>query len=521
MVKAFYAAGPRLFLGAVMLSVLSGCGVWIGGKYYGPPSDLASSDLPSPDLAAAQPVVVTPPPPPRPRTIPKPQKPHKPQAQVDLAESQELDQLYQKLTLLLPLDGQWELAQEQYAWRNKRAILCDRAGVFDTQCGDEITAERIADLSGRVDTLSRSRSSVPAGAAPAPLPPSISEALRAPVPEVAAPAPLPPSVSEALRAPVPEVAAPPPLPPSVSEALRASGPEVAVSPPSRRSVPEIAAPPPLRPSGSEVAASPPSPPSVPEVAAPPPLRPSGSEVAASLPSRPSGSEVAASPPLPPSVPEVAAPPPLRPTGSEVAASPPMRPSVPEVTASPPLRPSVPAVAASPHVAAHKGTYTVAATAMPWVWKPGGLNSSFQYGLMDGSPPTVIALAELNARAGQYLTIRYVRGQIALGAGGPKADGRGYVGQKDHGGNGITGRPLPSTFMGPYPINLGSLVGVFTDKNGGIVGSPFAIGAGAVRKQVPPGAQQIQLGVNDDIFGAANAETGNSGSFTVAVSPGHS
>ena len=174
---------------------------------------------------------------------------------------------------------------------------------------------------------------------------------------------------------------------------------------------------------------------------------------------------------------------------------------------------------APVVAAHPGTYTVAATSMPWVWKAGGLNTAFQYGLQDGSPPTVVPLAGLSAQAGQRLTIRYVGGQIALGADGPKADGLGYAGQKDHGGNGITGKKLPSAFMQPYPINLGALVGVFTDKNGCIVGAPFAIGDGWVRERVPPGAQQLQLGVNDDIFGAENAETGNSGSFTVSVSSG--
>ena len=185
-----------------------------------------------------------------------------------------------------------------------------------------------------------------------------------------------------------------------------------------------------------------------------------------------------------------------------------------VDALPHVQPAAPA----PAVAAHAGTYTVAATSMPWVWKPGGLNTAFQYGLQDGSPPTVVPLAGVGAEAGQRVTIRYVGGQIALGADGPKADGLGYAGQKDHGGNGITGRKLPSAFMQPYPINLGALVGVFTDKDGGIVGAPFAIGDGWVRKRVPPGADRLQLGVNDDIFGASNAETGNSGSFTVSVSP---
>jgi hypothetical protein len=372
MVKGVCAASARLIFGTVISATLSGCGhipIWINGKYYGLSSD----------VVAAQPVMVTRSPPPRLKSLPKPQKPRRPQAQIDLAESRELDQLYQKLTLLIPQDAQWDLAQEQYAWRNRLTILCDEGGTFDAQCGDEITSERIAELSARVDALSQLASPVPGGAA--------------------------------------------------------------------------------------------------------------------------------SPQLSPSAPKG-------------AASPRAPPSVPEGAASPPLPPSVPEGAASPVVAAHAVTYTVAATAMPWVWKAGGLNASFQYGLQDGSPPTVVALGP-DAQAGQYVTIKYVAGQIALGAGGPKADGLGYAGQKDHGGKGITGQKLPSSFMRPYPINLGSLVGVFTDQKGGIVGAPFAIGDGAVSKQVPPGARQIQLGVNDDIYGGADAATGNSGSFTVAVSPGRS
>jgi hypothetical protein len=46
-----------------------------------------------------------------------------------------------------------------------------------------------------------------------------------------------------------------------------------------------------------------------------------------------------------------------------------------VDALPRVQPAAPAPA--PAVAAHAGTYTVAATSMPWVWKPGGLNTAFQ------------------------------------------------------------------------------------------------------------------------------------------------
>ncbi len=459
MVKGICAVSVRLFWSTALLAAVSGCGhvpVWINGKYYGPS-----------DQAAAQPVVVTPPPPPQPKIILKPQTPPPPQAQVDPALSQELEQVYQNLLALTPEDAHGDLAQEQYDWRTRRTILCNQGGQFNAQCGNEITYERIAELSARVDALSRPGASVPGGVSPT-LPPSVQESVAS----LRLSSSVPQGAASQQRPSAPQGAAPPTLPPSVQASVAS-----------------------LRLS-----------PSAPQGAAPPTLPSSVQESVASLR-------------LSPSAPTGAAPPPLPPPVQERAAASRLPSPAPESAVARPLPPPAPS-AASP-VAAHAGTYTVAATAMPWVWKTGGLNSSYEYGLQDGSAPTVVPLASLGAQPGQGLMIRYVGGHIALGAGGPKADGLGYAGQNDHGGNGITGRKLPSAFMQPYPINLGSLVGVFTDKNGGIVGAPFAIGNGAVRKQVPPGASQIQLGVNDDIYGAANAGTGNSGSFTVEVSPGQS
>ena len=421
MVKGMCAVSARLFWSIALLAAVSGCGqvpVWINGKYYGPSSD----------VAAPQPIVAAPPR----EIILRAKTPA--QAQVDPALSEELDQLYQKLMELTPENAHEALAQEQYDWRNRREILCNQGGVLNAQCGNEITSERIAELSARVDQFSGAGASVPEGVYPQ-LPPSVQQSLAS----------LRSSPSAPQQAASPTPSAPQPLPAPVQASIAA-----------------------LRS------------PSVPQGAPPPPITPPVQASAAASRLPPPVAESAVARPLP-----------------------------------------LPAPSGAPPAAAHAGTYTVAATAMPWVWKSGGLNSSYEYGLQDGSAPTVIPLAALGAQSGQALTLRYVGGQITLGAGGPKADGLGYAGQNDHGGNGITGRKLPSAFMQPYPINLGSLVGVFTDKSGGIVGAPFAIGNGAVRKQVPPGAYQIQLGVNDDIYGAANADTGNSGSFTVEVSPGHS
>jgi hypothetical protein len=54
-------------------------------------------------------------------------------------------------------------------------------------------------------------------------------------------------------------------------------------------------------------------------------------------------------------------------------------------------------------------------------------------------------------------------------------------------------------MSPYPIYLMALVGTFADSTGAIVGTPFFVGTGPVSFAVPPGATQLQLGMNDDFF----------------------
>jgi hypothetical protein len=156
--------------------------------------------------------------------------------------------------------------------------------------------------------------------------------------------------------------------------------------------------------------------------------------------------------------------------------------------------------------------------MPWVWHENGENADFKFGYPNGTQPVTVKLAALGAAPGGKVTISYVSGRIGLGAGGPQADANGFAGIDDHGDAGPMG-PLPSAYMQHYPINLGALVGAFTDPSGKIVGAPFAVGAGKTSKPVPAGASQLQLGINDDVFGGETAATRNTGGFTVAVSAG--
>ena len=48
-------------------------------------------------------------------------------------------------------------------------------------------------------------------------------------------------------------------------------------------------------------------------------------------------------------------------------------------------------------------------------------------------------------------------------------------------------------------------------------NPFGVGDGPTTVPIPPGAERLQLGVNDDIYGADNPGSGNSGALIVKVS----
>ncbi len=399
------ACTSALRIGAIFIAVsaVSGCGepgVWFGGKYYGPPADLAPTQpvADQTSLAPEFPAPAESPPPPVTPSV-SAALPPADSAYQYLIANEKMDRAYQNLTTHMTTDQQLALSQEQTVWLNSRTDLCSKSGVMDYVCAVRLTSTRISVLQSRIYTL-------PPYAPPAPEAP-----------------PQPPAATVA--------AAPAPAPPAPAPASPAPG--------------------------------------------------------------------AAAPPLPA----------ITTTPAPTAAPPPLAAIV-----LPPA-PQPMAAAAKPHAA----SYTVTGTAMPWLWHPGGLNNAYQFGIQDGTAPTIVSLSKLDAAPGQSLTIHYVNGEIALGFQSPETDANGYSGQSAYGGNGVSGRPLPSAFMRPYPINLGALIGVFTNSEGGIIGAPFAIGDDAITKQIPGGASRLQLGVNDDIYGGANTTTANSGSFTVAVSTG--
>jgi hypothetical protein len=106
-------------------------------------------------------------------------------------------------------------------------------------------------------------------------------------------------------------------------------------------------------------------------------------------------------------------------------------------------------------------------------------------------PTIVRV-----KPGDNLTIQYMLGYVyADFSGHPerKTDADGYS------------KTMP-TYAGSLPsfyindqINHMALIGTFADSKGVIVGFPFFIGNGPVNIDVPQGAAQLQLGINDNLF----------------------
>lgn len=117
-------------------------------------------------------------------------------------------------------------------------------------------------------------------------------------------------------------------------------------------------------------------------------------------------------------------------------------------------------------------------------------------------PTIIKV-----KSGDNLTIEYVLGDVYADCKGypkRKTDADGYPKYMNtHAGI------LPSSYINEQ-INHMALIGTFADSKGVIVDAPFFIGNGPFNIVAPEGSEQLQLGVNDNLF------RDNSGLFIVKV-----
>jgi hypothetical protein len=166
-------------------------------------------------------------------------------------------------------------------------------------------------------------------------------------------------------------------------------------------------------------------------------------------------------------------------------------------------------AASAHAGNVTVTTTVNGTQGPWSQSS---NPSYGYGVGDNSGPDVLdATNGFSFAAGGQFTVTYVSGCVSAGSGFPCDDANGDPSYPFNNNPGSSGENAPSYYMNSssYPINLTALVGTFAD-NGVIVGTPFVLGDGSTTVTVPTGANELLLGINDDIY------SDNTGSFTVDV-----
>jgi len=154
---------------------------------------------------------------------------------------------------------------------------------------------------------------------------------------------------------------------------------------------------------------------------------------------------------------------------------------------------------------------VPGTAMPWLYSTasGGLNSTYQYGLNDGSNPVIVSSSNgINFSAGSKLTVTYLNGAVSVGPdiALPYTDANGFPGDT------FANVPveLPGHYMNPVGY-VSELVGTFTDNGGSIIGTPFALGDGPTTLTVPVGATQLQFGVDDDQY------YNNAGSWVIQLS----
>lgn len=161
---------------------------------------------------------------------------------------------------------------------------------------------------------------------------------------------------------------------------------------------------------------------------------------------------------------------------------------------------------------YAGTVTqivgVSGTTMPWLWTSGGLNTSFQYGFQDGTAPVFVCSTDgFSFTEGATLDITFLGGSTRNDVNNPAVVPAGVDGY-DPGHNVVlatnsivgqrSGMHYATNYISGDPVYLNSLLGVFADSNGTLVGTGFAIG-NSLSVVVPVGATRLQFGIDDDIF----------------------
>ncbi len=157
------------------------------------------------------------------------------------------------------------------------------------------------------------------------------------------------------------------------------------------------------------------------------------------------------------------------------------------------------------------TVTVNGNQGPWEQS---LNPTFDYGDGSNMGPTVVSASSgISFAPGGTITVTYASGQVNVypEGGFTATDASGYSGDATN-KQVLANGSYPSYFMNAssYPVYASELVGAFAN-NGVIVGTPFPVGDGPATFVIPPGANQLLLGVDDNDY------SDNTGSWTLSVS----
>ena len=155
--------------------------------------------------------------------------------------------------------------------------------------------------------------------------------------------------------------------------------------------------------------------------------------------------------------------------------------------------------------AGEATVTVPGTAMPWSLKA---NPMVAFSRDDGTKPAEVKGVKIVP--GTDVAITATGSTTTVAGGGPFGpEGQAeFIATDQPGGSGTD---FPARYVHPdfYPVHLNELIGAFVDGKGVLVARPFAVGS-SFTVTVPPKAEKLQFGINDDIF------ADNGGSLTVTV-----
>ena len=155
--------------------------------------------------------------------------------------------------------------------------------------------------------------------------------------------------------------------------------------------------------------------------------------------------------------------------------------------------------------AGEATVSVPGTAMPWSLQA---NPMVAFSKDDGTKP--VEAKGIKIVPGTEVTITATGSTTTVAGGGsfgPEGQAE-FIATDQPGGSGTD---FPARYVHPdfYPVHLNELIGAFVDGKGALVARPFAVGA-SFTVTVPPKAEKLQFGINDDIF------ADNGGSLTVTV-----